>query len=163
MNKRYPFFTACLCSQLLACTSISKVDFSVIHQSNQCAYTDAIIEPLHDHLTQTQLINRLMPFSESEDRNMLQADFSQHARQEKLYVIAQGSRSTSGYGFDTRSNQATLKDTILQLPIYFTRPAADMMLAQVMTSPCMVVGIDAKAKFSTIEVDNLRLKVGDEN
>lgn len=145
---------AMLATQLMACASSQNVDFSVIHQASQCGFAEAGIIQL-DHSKQTWVINKLTPFSDESNRQVLQTLLEEHAREENLLVIAQGTKPTPGYGFEVLAKIATVNNSTLQLPIRFSQPAKDKMLAQMLTSPCMIVGIDTKAQYLKIEVDTL--------
>lgn len=148
---------AILGTQLMACAATQSADFSVIHQANQCAYAEASIIQLDSVEQQTRVINKLLPFGDAPARNALRKQLSQHERNEKLFLIAQGSKPTPGYGFEVSAKVATIENETLQLPIRFSVPDKDMMLAQVLTSPCLIVGIDAKAHYLGIQADGLVL------
>jgi len=145
-----------LASQLVACASSQNVDFSVIHQARQCGYAEAGISHLDSAEQQTWVINKLSPFSDESERQALRNLFTEHARKENLFLIAQGSKPTAGYGFEVKAKMAPLEKDTLRLPIRFSQPDKDKMQAQMLTSPCMVLGIDNKAHYQSIEVDSLK-------
>jgi len=148
-----------LATQLMACASSQNVDFSVIHQASQCGYAEAGISHLDSAEQQTFVINKLTPFSDASERQAFRSLFSEHARKENLFLITQGSKPTAGYGFDVTAKMALLEKDTLRLPIRFSQPDKDKMQAQMLTSPCMVLGIDSKAHYQRIEVDTLKLDI----
>ena len=148
-----------LTSQLVACASSQNVDFSVIHQARQCGYTEAGISHLESAEQQTVVMNKLTPFSDESERQALRNLITEHARKENLFLIAQGTKPTAGYGFDVTAKMALLEQDTLKLPIRFSQPDKDKMQAQMLTSPCMVLGIDSKAHYQRIEADTLKLDI----
>jgi hypothetical protein len=152
---------AMLASQLVACASSRNVDFSVIHQASQCGYAEAGISHLKSTEQQTLVINKLTPFSDESDRQALRSLFAEHALKENLFLIAQGTKPTPGYGFEVTAHVAPLEKNTLRLPIRFSQPDKDRMLAQMLTSPCMVLGIDSNAQYQGIEADTLSLEINE--
>lgn len=146
-----------LATQLMACASTQAVNFSVIHQANQCGYTEASITSLNSAKQQALVINKLTPFSDESDRQTLRELFTKHAQKENLLLIAQGTKPTPGYGFEVMTKVATIENDTLQLPIRFSQPDKDKMMAQMLTSPCMILGIDTNAQYLRIELDTLHL------
>ncbi|HEY5764025.1 MAG TPA: protease complex subunit PrcB family protein, partial [Rhodocyclaceae bacterium] len=59
--------------------------------------------------------------------------------------VALGQRPTAGYGLELASTRGELRDRQLSIEISRQQPAADSMTAQVLTSPCLLIEIDAAA------------------
>ncbi|XOV82567.1 MAG: protease complex subunit PrcB family protein [bacterium] len=57
-----------------------------------------------------------------------------------LFVISNGNQPTPGYGFELKQTDTTQNEVLLRYR--WRTPAADAILAQVMTSPCTVVQLD---------------------
>ena len=160
VSKRFLLLTLGSLS-ISACSSTQMINFSVIQQSNQCHIQAAKITSLSSESEQAQFIKRYSLFKTPETNEELVRSFAQHSEDEKLFIISQGTKSSAGYGFEVQGEQATLNNHTLVLPITLTSPAKDAYLAQVMTSPCLVVGIDSKANYQSIVVDGLELKLAE--
>jgi len=74
-------------------------------------------------------------------------DFSR----EGVLVLAMGSRSTAGYGLSLAEGSATVRDGVLTVRVDWGEPPPGALLAQVMTSPCLLVKMPA-ASFERIRV-----------
>jgi hypothetical protein len=65
-----------------------------------------------------------------------------------LFVISNGNQPTPGYGFELAKTDATSNE--VELHYRWRTPAADAVLAQVMTSPCTVIQLDAHPDLATV-------------
>jgi hypothetical protein len=74
-------------------------------------------------------------------------DFSR----EGVLILAMGSRSTAGYGLSLAEKSAVVRDGVLTVWVDWGEPPPGALLAQVMTSPCLLVKVPA-ASFSRIRV-----------
>jgi|GEM_PF-1386701 hypothetical protein len=61
-----------------------------------------------------------------------------------LIIVLMGSRPTAGYGIELYDDQAPVQVTALTIPATWKEPARDAMVAQIMTSPCVVISVPAK-------------------
>lgn len=138
-----------------ACSSQQNIHFSVIKESNQCRTTTAQITQLASEEEQKNIINQLNRFSDTQSLEKLTLLFEQHAANEHLFLVAQGQKPSAGYGFKIVAESGSLIEQTLTLPIYLTKPEPDSMQAQVMTSPCMILGIDSKADYQKLVIDDL--------
>jgi hypothetical protein len=68
------------------------------------------------------------------------ADFAKEA----VVLVSAGQKTTAGYGIALASERAPVKDGVAGLRVTLTSPAAGMMSAQVMTSPCLVLALPAE-------------------
>lgn len=159
MNKRCALLISLCSISLTACSTKQLIDFSVIQQSNQCHIPTAEISLLSSDKEQAQFIKKFSLFKPADTSQALSELFLLHAEFETLFIVSQGSQSTAGYGFDVRGSQAELFNNMLLLPITFTSPNKDAYLAQVMTSPCLVLGVDSSAEYNAIKIDHLELSL----
>lgn len=74
-------------------------------------------------------------------------DFSR----EGVLVLAMGSRSTAGYALSLAEESAVVRDGVLTVRVDWREPPPGALLAQVMTSPCLLVKVPM-ASFSRIRV-----------
>ncbi|MBE0487300.1 protease complex subunit PrcB family protein [Marinobacter sp.] len=72
--------------------------------------------------------------------------------EEALVIVTLGQKPTAGYGVGLDS--ATRDNHTLKLAMKVTEPAPDMMVAQVITSPCVVLAI-ADEGWQRLEVSGL--------
>lgn len=147
----FSFGTSLLC----ACTSQKTVNFSVVKESNQCRIQNAAISSLSLEQDQETLIRSLTGFSDTKVSQSLRQSFDAHLKTEDLYLISQGRQTSAGYGFVITGNTGSLTNKHLTLPISFSSPEPGSMTAQVMTSPCLVVGVESGAQFEKLIVDKL--------
>lgn len=140
-----------------ACASSKEVAYATIHQANQCAINQAQLSKLDTQAEQEDLINKLTFLKPDSSRQSLRDLLTDHASREQLFLLAQGSKPTPGYGFAWLADHASIESATLKLPLRFTHPDKDAVLAQVLTSPCMIIGVDKKAQFKRIEAGDLYL------
>ncbi len=74
-------------------------------------------------------------------------DFSR----EEVLVLAMGSRSTAGYGLSLAEKSAVVRDGVLTVRVDWSEPPPGALLAQVMTSPCLLMKVPT-APFDRIRV-----------
>jgi hypothetical protein len=148
-----------LVMSISACSSQQTVGFSVIKESKQCHIQSAGISQLLDKKDQEKATKALTGSSTSQARNTLEQLFDTHIKTEHLYLVSQGKKPSAGYGFNVTGPTGSLSDNTLTLPISFTSPAPDSMVAQVITSPCLVLGIDSSAQYNQLIIDKLELKI----
>lgn len=144
---------------ITACSSQQSVDFSVVRESNQCRIQNAGISQLSNKKEQKNAIKALTGFSNSHALNALELLFDTRLKTENLFLVSQGKKTSAGYGFNISDNRGSLIAETLTLPITFTSPDPDSMRAQVITSPCLVLGIDSKVHFDRLIIDNLELTI----
>jgi len=76
-------------------------------------------------------------------------DFSR----ESVFVIDMGRRASLGYSVSLAGREARLKDGRLEIRVAWEEPAAGMLQAQMVTSPCLVVGIPAGIHAEVVVLD----------
>lgn len=65
-----------------------------------------------------------------------------------LFVVSNGNQPTPGYGLDLTETDATENE--IELRYRWRTPAADAVLAQVVTSPCAVIQLDAHPDLTAV-------------
>jgi hypothetical protein len=61
-----------------------------------------------------------------------------------VVLVAMGRRSTAGYALALASRRAEVKGGVATLSVRFEEPAPGAVLAQVVTSPCLLVALPRK-------------------
>ncbi len=143
-----------------ACSHSQSINFSVIKESNQCRISTQTISKLSGE-EQEKFAKTLSGFANPDQEKSLKQLFQRHAESETLFLVSQGQKSSAGYGFEIISHSGTLVNNTLRLPISFTSPEPGSMRAQVMTSPCLIFGIDATAQYNLLVIDSLELHVSE--
>lgn len=152
-----------LAMQMTACATTQTTDFTVIYEHKQCAYADPGIIDLNTDKQQIQAVNKLLPFNDEADKIRLKELLHTQQVKDRVFLVSQGSKPTPGYGFEIFDNKALLNGSTLRLPVRFTRPEQGKMMAQVITSPCLIFGVDKSTHFKRIEVDALHLDIKQSN
>jgi hypothetical protein len=145
--------------QLCACTNQQTVNFSVVKQSQQCRFQNTEILAFSDEQNQNKLIKNLAGLPGSNAADNLKQLFNIHLAKENLFLVTQGMKPSAGYGFNISAESAILVNNSLTLPITFSSPEPDTMQAQMITSPCLVLGIDSKADYDRLIIDSLELSI----
>jgi hypothetical protein len=71
---------------------------------------------------------------------------------EQLVFVTLGQKPTAGYSVGLK--ESTWADPILKLSMQVNSPAPDMMVAQVITSPCVVLAVKG-SQWQKLEVSGL--------
>lgn len=154
INKTANLTAFAFCIAISGCASQQMVPYSVIEQSSQCRISQAEIRPLSSSHDRDKISQQLKAFN-LQKNDALEQRLEQHGKQENLYLISQGQKPSAGYGFTIESNLASLEETTLHLPITFNSPKKGGMQAAVMTSPCLIIGIDNSVYIDKIIADTL--------
>lgn len=156
-NRLKPLLLSLSGLSISACSGPQLIPFSLIQESNQCHINTAKIVQISSQQAQHEFIKTYSLFKTSDTQQGLETLFKQHAQHEALFIVSHGTKPSSGYGFHIHGKQAELHDKRLTLPITLTSPAKGALSAQVMTSPCLVLGVDKHADYSSLVVDHLEL------
>jgi len=62
-----------------------------------------------------------------------------------LFVVYMGSQPTAGYGIELYAEQAIVRGHALTIPVTWTAPAREAIVALVLTSPCAVISVPGSA------------------
>lgn len=143
---------AALLLTTFACSSLAeeKVPVLPIHNSSQC---------LVDH---DKLNGRIV--NSSEELNQLEAELNRQRfnyqpswkgkvdfTKEKVVFISLGRKSTAGYSIQLVGETAIVSGDTATIQVATQKPKPGMMLAQVMTYPCIVAKLPAKT-YSRIDI-----------
>lgn len=71
-----------------------------------------------------------------------------------LLLVSMGQQSSAGYSLTLLSTTAPLIDGMVSLQVAWNSPPADMMVAQVVTEPCLVLGLKRQAYEGVQVVDS---------
>ncbi len=122
----------------------------LVYHHQQCLSDTSQIESIHDV---TALTRWWQPFARQQlpakplPPDLAAIDFDQLT----VFIVSMGSQPTSGYSIELHADQASAQVTALTIPATWKEPAPDMMVAQVMTSPCIVITVPAK-HYETVAV-----------
>ncbi len=72
----------------------------------------------------------------------------------QLLLISMGQQSSAGYSLTLLSTTAPLVDGVVSLQVAWSSPPADMMVAQVVTEPCLVLALKRQAYDGVQVVDS---------
>jgi hypothetical protein len=70
---------------------------------------------------------------------------------EGVLLVRMGRKPTGGYGIELASKQADLQDQAAIVTVHWIEPAKDAILAQMITSPCIMIKL-AKGSYTTVRV-----------
>lgn len=73
-------------------------------------------------------------------------------RERNVVVVYAGSRPSAGYKLELAGGTAQVEDQTLKINVHLTEPPADAMVAQVITSPCMVIAAN-KDSYTAVKVE----------
>lgn len=110
------------CLSISACSSTQLVSYSIIQQSNQCHIQAPTITNISSQEEQMKFIEKYSLFKTPDSKQDLTNLFKEHSQDESLFIVAQGSKPSSGYGFKINGLTAKLDGEQLTLPIMFTSP-----------------------------------------
>lgn len=131
----------------------AKLPVKTILQSSHCpVYKHTVkvieseeeLEALQKPSPATQ-IGKQAPQSSAQEQKV---DFSQN----KVILIALGTRPNLGYGLELTDAQAGFKQGELSLPVRIHEPEPGRFYAQVITSPCLVLSIPLVEEVSRIHL-----------
>jgi len=123
--------------------SSDTVPIHVAWRNHQCRSDAASIESIQDAdalanwwqpLASRQLPAKPLPES------LGTIDFNEST----LFVVLMGRQPTAGYDIELYDDRAPVQRASLTIPANWKKPSPDMMVAQVMTSPCIVITVPAQ-------------------
>lgn len=83
-----------------------------------------------------------------------------HFDQKRLIVIRMGTKPTAGYALALAEKTASLNEGLLTVKLQWVEPQAGAFLAQVITSPCLILEVDKIPLTELLVVDqNGRTKI----
>ena len=130
--------------------SSDTVPIHVVYRDQLCRDDTASIEPIRDMKSLAdwwQPIARQQLPAKPLPQSLAALNFSESS----VFVVSMGRQSSAGYDIELHEDRAPIQDASLTIPANFNKPSADMMTAQVMISPCVVVAVPAK-RYETVAV-----------
>lgn len=122
---------------LLGACASNDVSLSMLAQSNQCQQSTESFQLIDSE----QTYNALFSDGFSATKKTVPFDLN------KVYavLIAAGQKTTAGYSYSLKQNTVKSIDGSITLPVNFNSPEKGAMTAQVLTSPCIVIGVEKKS------------------
>lgn len=72
---------------------------------------------------------------------------------ERVLVIEMGRRPSLGYSVSLAEREARLRDGRLEIRVTWEEPAPGMLQGQMLTNPCLVVGVPAETRADIVVLD----------
>jgi len=132
MNRRSALASAALVAALSGgCAQARHVDVMTVLANANCQTTEIGVRAIDYAALAALRGTRLIGMTESED-----------SAQQPVHLIAivPGEFPTAGYGVSLQEGAALTAD-LLTIKVKTDRPSPDAMLAQMITHPCLVVGV----------------------
>ena len=131
MNQRLALASAALASALHGCAQARHVEVMTVLANGNCQTTEIGVRTIDYAALAAFRGTRLIAMTQSEE-----------STQQPVHLIAivPGEFPTAGYGVSLQDG-AALTAGLLTIKIKTDRPSPDAMLAQMITHPCLVVGI----------------------
>ncbi len=131
-------------------STLTTVPIQIAYRDSQCMKERAIIEPIHNI---TVLMDWWQPLARQQipAKQLPQSLRAINFERSAVFVLSMGSQPTAGYGIELHSDRATVQRESLTIPAGWQEPPADTMVAQVVTSPCIVFTVPAN-RYQTVMV-----------
>lgn len=123
--------------------SVDTVPIRAVWRGIQCVSDDAKIERIEDLAALTEWwrpLARLQFPTKPLPENISEIDFDESV----AFVIFMGSRPTAGYNIELHDERATLQRASLTIPANWQKPSGGKSVAQITTSPCIVVVVPSQ-------------------
>jgi hypothetical protein len=131
MNRRSILASAALAAALNGCAQARHVEVMTVLANGNCQTTEIGVRAIDYATLATFRGTRLIGMTESEQST---------SQPLHLIAIVPGEFPTAGYGVSLREGTALTAD-VLTIKIKTDRPSPEAVLAQMITHPCLVVGI----------------------
>ncbi len=132
--------------------SVATVPIRIVHRDSHCLGATAKIELIRNPAALEQwwqpLARQQFP-AKPLPQSLASIEFDRLA----AIVVFLGSRPTAGYEIELYADQAMVQPASLTIPVQFRQPSPDAMVAQVMTSPCVVMTVP-DGQYKTVTVRN---------
>lgn len=132
-----------------ACSTTQRVEVVTVLNQNNCVNTTAGITETSLEKVRTLRSSRLLappedaPIKPENDLPTLEAT--------RIYVVSKGQQPTPGYGFELE--QAKLQGETLTINVHWRTPPRDAVLPQMLTHPCIVVGVPDTTATTLVATD----------
>ncbi|UCD69074.1 MAG: protease complex subunit PrcB family protein, partial [Betaproteobacteria bacterium] len=131
-------------------TTTVTAEVNLLTQSTQCGNksSEASVEWIADGEAYASAYNRTQQHIVGDASKPPLVDFARQG----VIAVYMGRRPTAGYGLGLASRNAEVEERgVLTLVVSWIEPLADAVLAQVITSPCLLVSVP-KGDYVTIQV-----------
>ena len=156
MTKRYELL--CMLIFMAACSNNAgsprensiEVPAQVVFRDANCVETREGVRVIADGRNWDKWLDKqssLVVSGEPTARPKLEFDSS------RVLIISMGNRSTAGFGIAFGRDSVTLTDSKLVIVVDWIEPTKDLVVAQVLTSPCTAIQVDT-TDFDTAEIRN---------
>ena len=123
-------------------------------RDHQCRSDAASIESIQDAdalaIWWQPLASRQLP-AKPLPQSLGAVDFNESS----VFVVLMGRQPTAGYDIELYDDRAPVQRASLTIPANWKKPSPDMMVAQVMTSPCIVITVPAD-RYDIVTVQDQR-------
>jgi hypothetical protein len=134
--------------------SADTVPIHTAWQDHQCRSDAASIESIQDAdalaIWWQPLASRQLP-AKPLPQSLGAVDFNESS----VFVVLMGQQPTAGYDIELYDDRAPVQRASLTIPANWKKPSPDMMVAQVMTSPCIVITVPAD-RYDIVTVQDQR-------
>ncbi len=151
-------FTVSACQSGIEPTAASTwVPVQLAYRASQCHSDSARIAWIQDT---NALTDWWQPFAKQQfpakslPQSLGAIDFDLSA----VFILFMGSQPTAGYDIELRDDRARVAQTELTIFVTWRQPSADAILAQVMTSPCIVIAVPT-GPYETVTVQDQQGKM----
>lgn len=124
-----------------ACNDASgQVSVAPVYQSQQCGDSPAGLSRIESREALAALAGAagVRGLDGDEAGSVPSVDFDERL----VLLVSQGQRPTAGYGIALQGNAAPVNDATVELPVRFSSPDDGAIVAQVLTSPCLVLALE---------------------
>jgi len=131
-------------------SKVKKLAVTELYSAAVCNINEQGITAIKDRETLQGILKKANSHRlNSKPKDLSSIDFSSS----QIYLIAMGTRPNTGYALKVTSNEASLENSVLNLPIQVELPAENAMYAQMMTSPCTLISLPLGI-YDTVKVEN---------
>ncbi|NIP16686.1 MAG: protease complex subunit PrcB family protein [Pseudomonadales bacterium] len=140
MFQQKTIFSALLAGALCGCTGHHEVSLVEVLNHDQCTDSEAGVEVVGMDDVARIRGGRLL--SAPQEPDGAPSDLL-------LIAVSRGQQPTPGYGFELL--EGTMKGEVVTVRLAWNEPPTDAVLAQVITHPCIVIGLEGQG-FNTLRV-----------
>jgi len=139
-------------SGINSAASSETVPIRAVYHDSQCLNESAQITPIRDAI---ELAAWWQPLAKQQfpAKPLPQSLATINFDQSTAFVLFMGSRPTAGYDIELLDDRAIVREASLTIPASWQEPSSDTMVAQIMTSPCVVITLP-DARYETVTVRN---------
>lgn len=158
LNLQRTAVLALLCALAMGCSGNRPVQTEVLLNHHNCKTLDSGVTEIAVNQVARIRGSRLLqhPNSQAPDAALSAADQTALSSATRVFAISKGPMPTPGYGF--AMDGADLTESTLTVRLGWQEPAADALLPQQLTHPCLVVALPiAEAKTLVVRTGDAEL------